>query len=697
MRALYVEDNAMDADLVRRALAKNDPPVELVIAPAVQVAIEKLGDEDDFFDWVLLDLNLPDGDGLEVLRFVRDQRLPCIVIALTGAGDEKTVVRALRMGVDDYVVKQSQFDTRLLTTLFLTKERCKQDFIRVSGPMQVLYAENNADDSLLTLRHFKEHSPHIQLDIVTAGESVLQRLQESGKYNVVLLDYRLTGLDALEITKSIREVLRSDIPIVIVTGRGSEDVAAQALRLGVSDYVVKDPGYLFQLAAILELAHSKSQLLRERRRLEHLAVYDELTGLLNRTRFQQQARQAIRRAERSKERCGVILFDLDGFKHINDTFGHAAGDEALKLFADKIRTCMREGDLCCRLGGDEFIVLLEHVAGAEQGARLAERIIHILQDGVTLFNQEIQLTSSMGISLFPDDGTDVDSLIKNADLAMYQAKAQGRNQFHFFTSAMHDEVERRFKISADLHQAIRRNELFLMYQPQWDIHTGKMVAVEALLRWSHPEKGLVMPNNFIAVAEQSGQIISLGDWVIGAACKQVSEWVSKGLTDLRMAINISALQFRRADFLEVLQRHLERHRLAPHQVALELTESILAEDSEIFMSLLHELNQLDVDLSLDDFGTGYSSLSYLRRLPIKTLKIDRSFVKDLPGDQDAGAIVSGILAMAKAIGCRVVAEGVETQAQLDFLRARGCDLVQGFLLAPPLQADNIPALALANV
>jgi len=693
MKALYVEDNTIDADLVRRTLQRAQPPIDIDIATSVREAIAMLQEGSAAqYGWVLFDVNLPDGDGFDVLRHVRDRHLPLVAIALTGAGDEKTVMRALKFGADDYLVKQDDYRERLASVLVQTRQRYDNDRWRHDRTLRVLYAENNDHDGILTNRYINHHAPYMRLEIVPDSNAVLSRLTVApNDYDVLLLDYRLAGIDALELIKRLRDVLRNDIPVVMVTGRGSEDVAAQALRLGVSDYVIKDAGYLERLPPVLEFANARAQLKRERARVDYLAVHDDLTGLLNRSNLREKAQLALSRAARKSVRCGLLLIDLDDFKHVNDTIGHSQGDELLRLIGDQLRKLMREGDLCCRLGGDEFAIFMEDIDDIAGIATLAERVLQTLQQGIVVNDHEVRLTVSTGISLYPDDGTDIETLIKNADLAMYRAKAIGRNQFCFFTPSLQEDVERRFRTSMELHQALSRDEFRLAFQPLWDVKTGEMIAVEALIRWQHPVNGLVMPGNFIPVAEQTGQIIAIGNWVIEMACRQLRAWLDTGLS-IRVAINISALQFRRAGFLDALMVALQRYAIPPQLIELELTESVMAEDSDELESLLRHLRQLDLSMSIDDFGTGYSSLSYLRRMPVKTLKIDRSFVADLPGNADAVAITEGIIAMAHAMGCRVVAEGVELAAQLDFLRKHDCDYVQGFLLSRPVAPDVIPAL-----
>jgi diguanylate cyclase (GGDEF)-like protein len=554
MKLLHLEDNDLDADLTRRVLVKSMPDLEVAVARDVAGA-RSLLDSASGFDLALLDMRLPDGDGLEILSDIRARQLPMAVVMLTGSGDEQSVIRALKLQADDYLVKRDDYLDRLPSTLFHALDRFKRECGRRPRLLGVLYAEHNQDDAELTRMHFARHAPHIRLEVVSGAEGVLERLasDRASDHQVLLLDYRLVGMDALELLKTLRQDHSLDLPIVLVTGRGSEEAAAAALRLGVSDYLIKDAGYLDKLPSVLEHAYVHAELNCERARLHFLATYDELTGLLNRSEFRSRAESALSRAHRLGERCALLLVDLDDFKLVNDTFGHGAGDDLLRGFAGRLRHILREEDLCCRFGGDEFFILLEGVDQAGGAARTAERITEALVERLPAAGRDAVVKASIGIAIYPDNGADIDSLMMNADTAMYKAKTGGRSQYRFFDQAMNEEVAERFQIEADLHRALERGELFLVYQPQVELGSGRVVGVEALVRWMHPEQGVIAPDRFIPIAESGALIIPLGEWVLREACRQLKAWDDGGLPPLRMAVNLSARQIRSGTLDAIVQ------------------------------------------------------------------------------------------------------------------------------------------------
>lgn len=691
MKLLYLEDNPMDADLARRALARDMPEAEVHLAGTLAEAYDLLARQGDF-DMALLDVRLPDGEGLDLLADIRARQLPMAAVLLTGSGDEQTVIRALKLQADDYLVKRDGYLTLLPSTLRLARERFRNEDLLRSRPLRVLYVEHNIADAELTRLHMERRAPHIQVQVANGAEAALKLLlaSEGHDFKVLLLDYRLAGMDALELTKTLRHQHHIDLPIVLVTGRGSEDAAAAALRLGVSDYLIKDAGYLERLPAVLEHAYIHAELRRERTRLHYLATYDELTGLLNRAEFNSRSGQVLSRSLRLDERCALLMIDLDDFKVVNDTFGHCIGDDLLRGFGKRFGQLLREEDLCCRFGGDEFLMLL---AGIDENtaAHMAERIADSLAERFEIAGHEIGINASIGISIFPDDGHDIETLMQNADTAMYKAKSGGRRHFRFFDAAMNEEVAERFRIEADMQRALESGEYFLVYQPQIEVATGRVVGVEALLRWRHPEKGLIAPDRFIAIAEASGQIIRIGEWVLETACRQLRDWDEAGLPPLRVSVNLSARQFRGVQLEKAVLAALEDNGLAPARLELELTESAVADDPVAARAALKRIKATGVSIAIDDFGTGFSSLSYLKSYPLDRLKIDRSFVAEIGTGEDGAAISSAVIGLAARLGLQTVAEGVERDAQLRFLREQGCPLAQGSLISAPLEAGDLVA------
>ncbi len=693
MRLLYLEDDATDAELTLRALSRAMPEIQVEVARDLASARRLLAGE-PAFELALLDMRLPDGDGLEILADIRARQQPTAVVLMTGSGDEQSVIKALKLQADDYLVKRSDYLERLPGTLRHARARFQQEHCRRSRLLGVLYAEHNSNDAELTRMYFARHAPHIRLEVVPGALGVLERLEEEhakDNYQVLLLDYRLAGMDALELIKSLRHDHSIDLPIVLVTGRGSEEAAAAALRLGVSDYLIKDVGYLDKLPSVLEHAYAYAELGCERARLHYLATYDELTGLLNRGEFRARAEHALSRAHRLGERCALLLADLDDFKVVNDTFGHGAGDNLLRGFSGRLRQVLREEDLCGRFGGDEFLILLEGVDQAGGAARTAERIAESLLERMPVGDQDTVVKASIGIAIFPDNGEDVDSLVKNADIAMYKAKAGGRGHYRFFDQAMNEEVAERFRVEADLNHALERGELFLAYQPQIELDGGKVVGVEALVRWRHPHRGLVMPDSFIPTAESGSLIIPLGEWVLREACRQLKVWDDMGLPPLRMAVNLSARQIRSGALHAIVEDVLERHGLGGGRLELELTETAMAEDPEAARLTLERLRAIGVSIAIDDFGTGYSSLSSLKRFPLDRLKIDQGFVGEIGRDANGSVISEAVVGLARLLGLESLAEGVEELEQLEFLRERGCSLGQGYYISRPLEAEAFVA------
>lgn len=425
--------------------------------------------------------------------------------------------------------------------------------------------------------------------------------------------------------------------------------------------------------------------------LRFLASFDTLTGLPNRTLFQDRLNHAISQAHRSNNIVALLFLDLDRFKHINDSMGHHIGDLLLKAVAHRLQSAVREGDTVARLGGDEFTIILEGVAKTKAATLISEKVLKAFQAPFLLDDKSLTISTSIGISLYPNDATDVDSLIKFADTAMYHAKALGRNNFQFYTNKLNEMATRHVQLEAGLKQAISRNELSLVYQPKFCLRNGSLTGLEALLRWHHSELGPISPAEFIPLAEETGIINQIGHWVINHACQQLAEWNEQGFSGLSMAVNLSARQLK-ADIISTIEVALAVSGLPAKALELELTESMIMGNPQESVNILSKLKALGLTIAVDDFGTGYSSLSYLKRFPIDTLKIDREFVRDITNDPDDAAITSAIIALAHSLELNVVAEGVETQEQLNFLALQGCDQVQGFLLSKPLSAQDCLAL-----
>jgi diguanylate cyclase (GGDEF)-like protein len=445
-----------------------------------------------------------------------------------------------------------------------------------------------------------------------------------------------------------------------------------------------------ELVKAADAAQAMTQL------MTHSAEHDALTGLANRLLLNDRLGQAIALAERHKGQVAVLFLDLDGFKHINDSLGHSFGDKLLQAIAARLATCVHAPDTASRHGGDEFVILLPEVRRPEDAAAVARRLLEALAETYSIDRHDLQLSSSIGVSIYPDDGLDAETLIQNADTAMYQAKENGHDSYQFFRPAMNVRAVERQSIEEHLRHALERNELTLHYQPKIDLDTGAITGAEALIRWTHPTRGPISPDQFIPIAEDCGLILPIGGWVLREACAQARAWEDAGLPVITMAVNISALQFRKSNFLEDVYAALIETGLDPKYLELELTESALMTRTESTASILSTLRGVGVRVAADDFGTGYSSLSYIRKFPLDALKIDQSFIRQITTIPDETTIVRAIISMGRSLDLRVIAEGVETQDQLDFLRAHGCDEAQGYFFSRPVPAEQFAALLRVN-
>jgi diguanylate cyclase (GGDEF)-like protein len=427
------------------------------------------------------------------------------------------------------------------------------------------------------------------------------------------------------------------------------------------------------------------------KKLEYLAHHDVLTGLPNRLLLRDRFDQAIVQALHEDSGVTMFFLDLDNFKQVNDSLGHNYGDLLLVQVVKRLGECLRDTDTISRQGGDEFVVLLPNLHDLSVINEIANHIVEAFSAPFEIGSYSINTTFSIGISVYPDDGVEFDTLLKNSDTALYQAKDSGRDTYRFFSAKMNIDAQEQLQLQGQLRHAVKNQEFVLHYQPQIDIISGHIIGAEALVRWQHPEQGLIPPGKFIPLAERSGLIVPMGEWVLNEACRQAQRWRDNGLP-LLMAVNLSSLQFKRGNLIETVVNALEKSGLPAELLELELTESILMQDVDVAIKLLHSLKEMGVKLSIDDFGTGYSSLSYLKRLAVNKLKIDQSFVRDLTEDANSAAIVRAIIQLGQTLQLTVIAEGVETDAQLAFLRNYGCDEVQGYLFSRPIPAADFVAL-----
>jgi diguanylate cyclase (GGDEF)-like protein len=549
------------------------------------------------------------------------------------------------------------------------------------------------------------------------GVTLVERARADGRpFALAFIDMRMPpGWDGLETIQHLWAA-DPDVQVVICSAHSDYDWADFTERLGHSDklLVLKkpfEPIEVMQCASALTRKWQAEQVMRRQvqslenmvavrtmgleaanHQLRHLATHDALTGLPNRVLLDDRLDQAIVHAERDQQRFAVMVLDLDRFKVINDSLGHRAGDELLNQVAVRLQSVVTKADTVARMGGDEFVLVLGSAAERPDAERIAQRAMDTLKGPVRISGVDLHISTSVGIAFYPADGTFSENLIAHADAAMYCAKQRGRNNLQFFEQGMDIATRERVKLESDLHTAVAQQQFELHYQPKVDTATDDFHSVEALIRWQHPERGMIMPEAFIPLAEDCGLINAIGEWVLREACRQCKAWQHEGLPPLRVAVNVSASQFRQGNLLDVIHEAVNDAGLDPRCLELELTESAVMTNPEESASILEKLSSMGVLVSVDDFGTGYSSMSYLRRFPIDKLKIDRGFVKDLMTRADDASIVQAIISLAHSLRLKVVAEGVETLEQLHSLKSMGCDQYQGFHFSPPLSATDIGAL-----
>ncbi len=467
-------------------------------------------------------------------------------------------------------------------------------------------------------------------------------------------------------------------------------------RSGEEKWVWENGLGIYEAAGTLEAMEGfiadVTEIRQYRAQLEHQAHHDTLTGLANRTLLNDRLQQAIAHCHRQGSMLALLFIDLDHFKLVNDSVGHTAGDQLLRLAANRLAASVREGDTVARLGGDEFVLLLVDEPNADAVSHAVERVLETMEAPYRIQGKEFRTSCSIGVSLYPDDGADAETLLKNADAAMYRAKAAGRNAFHFFTAEINAQLSERLALERDLRRALQNDELLLHYQPKVGLADGSLIGAEALVRWNHPEHGLLSPARFIPVAEETGLIVPMGEWILRHACAQAQRWRQDGLALQVLSVNLSARQLQQRDLAQQVAAVLASSGLPARALDLELTESLMMENVEEFLMRLQALKDLGVQLSVDDFGTGYSSLSYLKRFPVDRLKIDKSFVRDIVTDPGDAAIAQAVIRLGQILGLAVTAEGVETHEQLAFLRRHGCDEAQGYLFSAPLPAHEFEAL-----
>ena len=682
---LLVEDNPADVRLLREMFhEQNSLRTELTQVETMREAEEHLA----VFatDIILLDLGLPDAQGLESIRRARAVAPQVPLVVLTALDDESMAAQAFQAGAQDYLIK-GQIDARgLLRALRYAVERksMQEELFREKELAQVTL--NSIGDGVICA----DISGNITfLNLVAVRMTGWAQAEAAGKpmrevFRVLDANSRKTIPNPMEMAVRQNRTVHLPANCILILRDGSE-IPIEDSVAPIHDREGKATGVVI---VFRDVSSGQTMALQ----MVHAAHHDFLTGLPNRKLLNDRVSQAILLASRSMNKVAVLFLDLDGFKHINDSLGHSIGDRVLQSFAKRLVDSVRGSDTVSRQGGDEFVVLLSEVEHSEGVAITARRLLQVGAESHTIGQHDLYVTACIGVSIYPDDGLDAETLIKNADTAMYQAKETGRQSYQFFKPAMNVRAVERQSIEASLRRALEREEFAVYYQPKINLMTREISGAEALIRWTHPIRGLVPPAQFIPVAEDCGLILPIGNWVLREACKQARAWVEAGLPLGTMGVNISAVEFRNDDFLEGVFGILKDTGLNPHLLELELTESVLMKHPESTASVLQALRAKGVQVAVDDFGTGYSSLSYLQKFSIDALKIDQSFVRRITSAPDETTIVTAVISMARSLKLRVVAEGVETLKELEFLQSHQCDEAQGYYFSRPILPEQFAKL-----
>jgi len=633
----------------------------------------------------VLDVMMPEMDGFAACRALR--AIPGFahtpVLVVTGLEDVESINRAYEAGATDFITKPINW------VVFGHRVRYMWRASMVGEELRRSESKNRALINVM---------PDLMFQIQRDGTVQDYKLPKGSQSSWSPLDLCGKNIDEAFAVKPQGRPISQHVAKAIESGEMQvcehQVKSGRAARYYESRIVAgEDEDAIVIVRDITEKKNAEEQIL-------HLAYHDTLTGLLNRNSFKEHLNQALALAKRHGRYVAVILFDLDRFKRINDTFGHSTGDQLLQGVADRLLTCTRKTDVSARsqadgsktlvgrLGGDEFLTLLPEIASVQDAGKVARRILEAISQPFLVAGREIFITPSIGISVYPHDGADTDTLLKNADAAMYYAKDQGKNNIQYYNRSINLAASERLALENDLRKGMERGDFVVYYQPQVDLRTGEIAGCEALVRWLHPEMGLISPQQFIPLAEETGLIVPLGKWVLFEACRQAKEWNSNAPSTLRVSVNFSSYQFKQKDLIEVIAEALETSRLEPSRLELEITESAIMQNTDRAILMLEELREMQIRIAIDDFGTGYSSLSYLKRFPLNVLKIDQSFIKDITVNSQDASITTAIIALAQSLGLEVIAEGVETREHMLLLKEKGCDLMQGYFFSRPVPADD---------
>lgn len=659
---------------------------------------------DDDIKICLIDYRIGAESGVDFIQKLN--KIGCCIpmILLTGAGDNATDLAAQTAGAAYYLDKQGLEGTILERALRYAGNQhatISKATLPVLGPHQaqcnssihqpendvpyILLIDDDEDDFLLAKELLKDiFGRNLRLDWISSWQDADAAISSSA-HDVIIIDYRLGERNGLELVEEAVQ-FGCKSPFIVLTGEGNREIDLEAMRVGATDYLIKGEITAPLLDRSIRYAIERH---RAERRLAELAQIDQLTGLANRYRFRDFLDHAAARADRYQHRVALMLIDLNRFKIVNDTHGHAAGDILLQEIANRLRSNVRGGDLVARLGGDEFTIVMTDIVDLDLLNLTANRILDEIAKPVSIGHCEVEVGCSIGIALYPDDAASSETLIVSADTAMYAGKEDRIAAFNFYTAEMRQHATRRLELEMRLRRAVDERQFELFYQPQIELSSGKLVGFEALLRWHHPTLGLVPPGEFIELAEESQLITEIGTWVLETSCAQLAAWREADLPEVRVAVNFSAKQFCASSLIDLVVQALDCHRLPANLLEIEITESDIFQKPSEVNDILKTFSDLGIRVALDDFGTGYSSLNHLRAFPGSAIKIDQSFIHDITNTNKNKAIVRSLIDMAHNLGLTVVGEGVESNLQLDYLRETGCDIIQGYLISRPKPAALI--------
>jgi len=692
---LIVEDEPRYLESTRLLLAQHVHSIDAALT--VKDAFALLATK--HYDLALLDLRLPDGNGHEIMAYIRTHLPDCRIIVASGDSEIDSAIQSLRLGATDYLRKPYEPEDLINTVRnAVRKSELERENVRMTH--QIEQSEqwfrllvNTSPDVIYTLdadARFSYLNDSIERTLGYMPGELIGRdyttvlAPDQAEIALYHFNERRTGERA---TRNLELILRRKDDLL---SRLTERTSDQRVVVELSSMGMYRPTSLGmgEFLGSYGVARDISARKQAEATITFQAYHDLLTGLPNRALFKDRLGQAMVYAKRHGQTMATLFLDMDHFKVVNDTLGHLVGDGLLQALALRLRDCLREGDTLSRIGGDEFMLLLPHIRTRDNAAYIAQKILLSLKQPFNIEGHELYVGMSIGIAIFPEDGDSIETLIKHADIAMYHAKDLGRNDYKFFTPELHKAFTGRLAIETEMRHALERKEFEVFYQPQVAVQSQRVRGMEALIRWNHPSRGLVLPAEFIPISEECGLITPISEWVMSAACRQARLWRDADMPPITMAINLSARQIEHPQFVDKFVQCLHKHMPDGNGIEIEITESTLMRDMDGAVGKLRKLADMGVEISIDDFGTGYSSLSYLKKLPINTIKIDRSFIHDLTGHTNNGStIVAGIAAMAKGLKLKVVAEGVETQEQLDYLQTLGCDTYQGFFFSRAVNAD----------